>query len=123
MFTINYIKLIIDTFISKYTNPTSPIYIILNFVLELLVYNLHPDPYKRMRKTELQKILNIIFNTKNISYDTIIKFVKENHTILIEESSSEQNFITPNFSIFKDKKILDFIKSINKDIDLQTQPN
>ena len=86
---------------------------IINFLLELLMYNLHPDPYKRLRKSELKKILSLCF-----------KPVSDKNPVTINNKIKEENIIfheyliTPDFSIFDDKDTVIFIKSLQKDLNI-----
>ena len=83
---------------------------IINFLLELLLYNLHPDPNKRLKKSQFKKILSICFKNTNINNENINNQIKEENIIFHEY------LITPDFSIFSNKDVINFINSIQKDV-------
>lgn len=86
---------------------------IINFLLELLMYNLHPDPYKRLRKSEFKKILSLCFKTvSDKNPETINNKIKEENIIFHEY------LITPDFSLFDNKDTVIFIKSLQKDLNI-----
>jgi tRNA A-37 threonylcarbamoyl transferase component Bud32 len=116
MVTVNYILICLNKNKHIETSNEKLSEKITNFLLELLIYNLHPDPYKRLRKLQFKKLLSICFKLTTTK-------TPENRTQQIEDKIKEENIIfhdyiiTPDFSIFKNKEIINFINEIQKDID------
>ena len=120
MITVNYIliclnklKNINETTVEKSNETTmeKSSKKLIYFLLELLIYNLNPDPYKRLKKYEFKKILSICFkSTENLK--------KINDKIKEENIIFHEYLIAPDFSIFTHKDIVDFINSLQKDLNI-----
>ena len=120
MLMVNYILICINklkkTELEKDAKK-SPSIKIIEFLLELLIYNLHPDPYKRLRNSQFKKILSICFkNINNLSKDK--GNIQEKITRKLDEENIKfyEYFIHPDFSLFKNENILNFINKSNKEI-------
>ncbi len=117
MLIVNYSIILlksIDKYIINYSNKininnymNTSIISIYMFILDLLVYNLHPFPDNRMNMDEIQNIIDIIFSNKNkvkTIYDklALIKF--------------NDYFVKPDITIFQNKEILNKLEKITTNI-------
>lgn len=116
MVIVNYILICINKLKNSYESSNEKTNEkIINFLLELLIYNLHPDPYKRLRKSQFKNILSICFKVTD-------KSTKNNQNI--NDKIKEENIIfheyliNPDFSIFAQKDVISFINSLQKDVDI-----
>lgn len=109
-FSIILIKILERTFISG-NSQNMTLEKMLLFIIRLLISNLRVDPEKRFNIDELSKLYSLLF-TKSLNLNKIQEDLKLDVELNNKFIDLEKYYLSPNFNIFYDKKIVEMLKDI-----------